>query len=76
MKHPILAGRQSEIQETIENPDVIRRSRKAADVYLCYPQAGERRWWCAVVRATNGEGFLVTAYLTDAIKEGEPLWSK
>jgi len=61
---------------TIENPDSIRRSRKAPDVHLCYRQAGERRWWCAVVRATNGDGFLVTAYLTDAIKEGEPLWQK
>lgn len=76
IKHPNLAGLESEIQRTIETPDVIRRSRKAPNVYLCYCQAGERRWWCAVLRATNAEGFLVTDYLTDAIKEGEPLWSK
>jgi hypothetical protein len=35
----------------------------------CLEQAG--RWLCAVVKQLTGEGFLITAYPTDAIKEGE-----
>lgn len=32
---------------------------------------------CDVVKSVDNEsGFLVTAYLTDAIKEGERLWTK
>jgi hypothetical protein len=29
---------------------------------------------CAVAKRLNGEGFLITAYVTDTIKEGEHLW--
>ena len=29
------------------------------------------RWVCAVAKRLNGEGFLITTYPTDAIKEGE-----
>jgi hypothetical protein len=33
---------------------------------------GERvkRWVCAVAKETDADGFLITAYPTDAIKEG------
>jgi hypothetical protein len=35
------------------------------------------RWVCAVVRHEKDvEGFLITAYLTDAIKEGEKIWPR
>jgi hypothetical protein len=30
----------------------------------------------AIIRKLNGDGFLITAYTTDAIKEGEILWQK
>ena len=30
----------------------------------------------AVAKRLNGEGFLITAYPTDAIKEGEQIWVK
>ncbi len=30
----------------------------------------------AVTRRLNDEGFLITAYQTDAIKEGESIWHK
>ncbi len=46
------------------------------NVYLFYKSEGIRRWVCAVARRLNGDGFLVTTYPTDAIKEGEHLWPK
>ena len=34
-------------------------------------------WWiCAVAKSLNDEGFLITTYPTDAIKESEILWTK
>jgi len=43
-------------------------------VLLFYKASGDRRWVCAVCRRLNGDGFLITAYPTDAIKEGDHLW--
>jgi hypothetical protein len=31
---------------------------------------------CAVSKQEGRTGFLITAYLTDAIKEGEKIWAK
>jgi hypothetical protein len=43
-------------------------------VYLFYKIQRPERWVCAVSRRTDSEGFLITAYPTDAIKEGEQIW--
>jgi len=45
-------------------------------VYLFYRLERPKRWLCAVAKRLNGEGFLITAYPTDAIKEGEQIWVK
>jgi hypothetical protein len=31
---------------------------------------------CIVARHLNGDGFIITAYITDKIKEGEVVWKK
>lgn len=36
----------------------------------------EKRWVVAVAKRLNEDGFLITAYQTDGIKEGELLWHK
>jgi hypothetical protein len=45
-------------------------------VFLFYKLEREERWVCAVARRLNSEGFLITAYVTDAIKEGTQVWPK
>jgi hypothetical protein len=76
VKHPVMAGREILVRTAIERPDQFRRSRSAHDVYLCYNLDRPGRWVCAVVKQTGREGFLITAYLTDAIKEGVLQWPK
>lgn len=76
IKHPVMAGRESEVKATLTQPDEIRLSRKDRNVYLFYRQEHVGRWVCAVTRRLNGEGFLITAYPTDTIKEGNHLWLK
>jgi hypothetical protein len=86
-KHPSMAGREQDIRSVLSNPDQIRRSSRTEDVYLCYKSDGSGRWLCAVVkpsacarrqqhRRLEADGFLITAYVTDAIKEGDRVWPK
>jgi hypothetical protein len=57
-------------------PDEVRQSRSDSEVFLFYKIERERRWVCAVAKRLNGDGFLITAYPADAIKEGELVWPK
>ena len=74
VKHPAMAGREGDVMAALSQPDEVRRSRVDADVLLFYKVTGIRRWVCAVCRRLNGDGFLITAYPTDAIKEGDRIW--
>jgi hypothetical protein len=76
IKHPVMAGHEADIRETLGNPDEIRRSRSDPQVYLFYKPERMGRWVCAVAKRETGTGFLITAYPTDAVKEGERIWPK
>jgi hypothetical protein len=76
IKHPIMLGREVDVQETLRMPDKVRLSQTNGQIYLFYRSDGNKRWICAVTRRLNGEGFLVTAYRTSGIKEGVHLWPK
>ena len=76
-KHPDLADRLADVQAALREPEEIRQSRRDPAVFLFY-RAAERqgRWVVAVAKREGGDGFLVTAYRTDVIKEGERVWPR
>jgi hypothetical protein len=74
-KHPTLKNHEEDIKKVLSDPDEIRRSKKDHDVFLFY-RGQSPRWFCAVTKRENGNGFLITAYPTDAIKAGEVIWKK
>lgn len=76
VKHPAIKGREADVQATLTNPDEVRLSKSDTQVYLFYRADGEKCWVCAVSTRLNGEGFLITAYRTGAIKEGTVIWHK
>jgi hypothetical protein len=76
IKHPVMAGLETDVKEALGNPNQIRVSRSDPDVFLFYRTQLPGRWICAVAKRLDGEGFLVTAYPTDGIKEGECIWPK
>ena len=76
IKHPVMAGRQDAVKDTLENPSEIRQSKRDSAVYLFYKPERIGRWVCAVARQLNGDGFLITAYPTDAVKEGVRVWPR
>jgi hypothetical protein len=76
IKHPAMAGHEADVEETLRNPDEIRLSKSDPQVYLFYKPKRVGRWVCAVTKRLDGDGFLITTYPTDAIKEGERIWPK
>jgi len=76
VKHPAMRGREADVQETLRNPDEIRLSKSDPNVYLFYKPERIGRWVCAVAKRLDSDGFLITTYLTDAIKEGVRIWPK
>jgi hypothetical protein len=76
IKHPVMAGSESNVKEALENPEEIRVSQSDPKVFLFYKTQRPGRWMCAVAKRLDGEGFLITAYPTDVIKEGGHIWPK
>ena len=76
IKHPAMLGREADVEEALRNPDEIRLSKTDPSVYLFYKPERIGRWVCAVTKRLDGEGFLITAYPTDAVKEGERIWHR
>jgi hypothetical protein len=76
IKHPVMAGLEINVKETLATPEQIRASQSDPNIFLFYKIQRPGRWICAVSRRLNDEGFLITAYPTDAIEEGEHIWPK
>ena len=76
VKHPVMAGREEDVRQALVAPDEARQRTSDPDVLLFYKAERPKRWTCAVVRRNGDEAFLVTAYPTDAIKEGVRIWPK
>ncbi len=75
-KHPVMAGQETRVKGALESPDEIRQSRREPQVLLFYKSEAPKRWTCAVARRTEDGAFLITAYPTDAIKEGVRIWPR
>jgi hypothetical protein len=76
IKHPTMAGQETSVQASLRQPEEVRVSRSDPTVYLFYRTERPGRLVCAVAKRLNGEGFLLTAYPTYAIKEGTRVWPK
>jgi hypothetical protein len=72
-KHPKLRGQAHDVAQVLAHPDQVYQSRQDRAVFLCYRTA-QRRLLCAVVKRLDEEGFLITAYPCDKIKEGDKIW--
>jgi len=74
VKHPMMEGKEKVVQEALKEPDEVRKSKNDKSVHLYYK--GDRVITCVVCKHLNGEGFIITTYQTDKIKEGELVWKK
>lgn len=69
-----MRDRLSIVKEVLHNPDEIRKSKVDNNIFLYYRHSD--KLYCAVCRHIDGEGYLITAYPTDKIKEGQVIWKK
>jgi hypothetical protein len=76
IKHPDIADLETLVQQALSTPDEICQSSRDEAVLLFYCLRKTQRWVVAVARRLNGDGFLITAYQTDSIKEGTVLWHR
>ncbi|MDI6728676.1 MAG: hypothetical protein QMD44_07110 [Thermodesulfovibrionales bacterium] len=74
IKHPVMRNKEDIVKSVLQMPDEIRQSKVDKDVFLYYKRFD--RLYCVVVKHTGKEGFLITAYPVDKIKEGEIVWTK
>ena len=80
IEHPEMIGQEDRIKETIAFPDTIKESKYDTAVF-CYYRLYEktpvtRKYLLCIVKILNGEGFIITAFYTDRIKEGKALWKR
>ena len=76
VKHPKLAGQERSVIRTLTEPDQIRVSKTDPAVYLFYRKSGKRYLCVVTKRVTSTAGFIMTAYITDRVKEGQVAWKR
>ncbi|MBI5789758.1 MAG: DUF4258 domain-containing protein [Candidatus Schekmanbacteria bacterium] len=73
VKHPIIYGLEREVMDCLRHPAEVRLSQESNHVYLYYKR-WTKYWLCVVARHMDSEGFIITIYVTDKIKEGSIVW--
>jgi hypothetical protein len=73
-----MKGLMPRIQETLTEPQRVVQSLSDKDANLYYKyyvgtKVGDK-YLCVVVKIIKKDAFILTAYLTDAIKKGEIIW--
>lgn len=79
LRHPEMVAMENAIEATLKYPQIVRRSTTDQAVYLyyCYQtqtSVGDK-WLCVVVKVLENDAFIITAYLTDQLKQGEQVWT-
>ncbi len=74
-KHPEIKDLLLDIMDTLTCPEQIRKSKVDRNVYIFYKRVG-KYWLSIVTKKFDSVGFVITAYLTNKIKEGEIIWPR
>lgn len=74
IKHPIMKGKEKIVKTVLKFPDEIRQSITDKNVFLYYKRFD--KLYCVVVKHIGKEGFLITSYPTEKVKEGNIVWIK
>ena len=80
LEHPEMAAMAQAIEETLRHPRYVIQSLSDEPARLYYrlyvgTMVGDK-YLCVVVMVQSADAFVLTAYLTDKVKQGEQLWPK
>lgn len=78
LERPELSGLERSIAETLGSPRAVVQSLSDPEARLYYRYyfgtlVGDK-FLCVVVKLTEADAFVVTAYLTDRVKKGKHIW--
>ena len=71
IKHPIIARYEKQVKESLKKPTEIRKSNQDSSVHLYYKNLGNIYVCTVCDHVDNKNGYIITAYLTKRIREGE-----
>ena len=78
--HPDMVSMEPAIRETLESPEEVRRSRDDPNTvklyYRRYPAPPSSKMVCVIVKSLESDAFILTAYQTYKVIEGELIWRK
>ena len=77
-EHPELAPYLRRLDEVFAAPDIVKQSRRDPQVYLYYryePDVLGGKYLLGVA-GIGQRSFVLTAYVTDTVKEGKQLWPR
>ncbi len=77
-EHPEVRPYRSQIQEVLERPDYVKRSKRDSTVLLYYRfyEGSFNGKYLLVVVKKEKRPFVLTYYITDVIKRGETVWQR
>jgi hypothetical protein len=78
LEHPELSGLERAVGETLADPETVVQSLSDEDAQLYYRHyvgtpVGDK-FMCVVVKVSEADAFVITAYLTDRVKKGKQIW--
>lgn len=78
LEHPEMRGLVASIEETLASPDQVMESLSDPLARLYYRHYERTpvgaKFLCVIVKVTDESAFVLTAYLTNRVKRGIPLW--
>ncbi|MBS1263015.1 MAG: hypothetical protein MAG715_00182 [Methanonatronarchaeales archaeon] len=76
-RRPEMEGQVRRIEETLVQPDEVRKSDQDPSVYLYHKRYGEtpvtEKYLLVVVKVEVDSPFVITSFFTDGIKSGAPV---
>ncbi|MBI4257626.1 MAG: DUF4258 domain-containing protein [Thaumarchaeota archaeon] len=73
VKHPSMRGLEEPVKSSLSDPVEVRKSMRDPTVHLYYGKFEQKLLCCTVVKSLNGDGFIITAYLTKKMV-GDTIW--
>jgi hypothetical protein len=78
LDHPEVVDMKFQLEIVLQTPEVVRQSRSDSQVYLYYRFYEKTivgaKWLCVVIKDNSDDAFVITAYLTDKLKQRLELW--
>jgi len=80
LEHPEMRGLERALEETLLNAERVIQSFSDPEARLYYrfyfgTLVGDK-YLCVVVKIVASDAFVLTAYLTDRVKRGMPIWPR